>query len=346
MRAVVCRQFGVDAAVQVENLPVPTLDDDGVRIGVCACGASFANLLVLAGTHQNKPELPFTPGTEVSGVVLACGPGVSLFKPGDRVTAGIRRGGFAEQIVSPQRTVFAIPAGMDHDSAVSFPVIYGTAYGALKWRARLAPGETVLVHGAAGGSGMGAIEVAKCLGARVIASVSSEAKAAACRRHGADDVVNHREQPLREAVLALTRGRGVDVVFDPVGGEAFAESLRCIAPEGRLISIGFASGSIPQVPANIVLVKNFDVIGIYWGHYMGWGRLPSLPGEEDRVRGAMAEMFGWWAQGRLRPETYAAYPLDEFRAALAALSAREVIGRVVLNPLTEAQMAQQPGIFV
>jgi NADPH2:quinone reductase len=204
---------------------------------------------------------------------------------------------------------------MDHDSAVSFPVIYGTAYGALKWRARLAAGETVLVHGAAGGSGMGAIEVARCLGARVIASVSSEAKAAACRRHGADEVINHREQPLRGG--ALTRGRGVDVVFDPVGGEAFAESLRCIAPRGRLISIGFASGHVRRCPPTSCWSRISMSSAFIGGHYMGWGAgWRRCRAKKIRVRAAMAEMIGWWPRGACAPRP-AAYRLDDFRAALA-----------------------------
>ncbi|HQN14232.1 MAG TPA: NADPH:quinone oxidoreductase family protein [Quisquiliibacterium sp.] len=335
MRSVVCRAFGDPAAVRVETLPDPVAAGDGVCIAVCSAGLSFANLLALQGQHQNRAELPFTPGTDVSGVVIGCGPEVTRFRPGDRVAAAVRRGGFTERIVVPQRTVFALPDSVDHDSAVQFPVMYGTAYAGLKWRARLAPGETVLVHGAAGGSGMAAIEVAKCLGARVVATAGSDEKADACRRHGADFVINHRRESFRPAVLALTDGRGADVVFDPVGGETFTESTRCIAPDGRLLVIGFASGTLPELPANLALVKNFDLIGLYWGHYLGWGRQPGHPGDEARVRAAMAEMFGWHALGRLSPDIHGRYALDDFQAALGVLAAREVIGRVVLNPLAE-----------
>jgi len=335
MRAVVCRAFGDPAAVRVETLPDPVAVGDGVRIAVCTSGLSFANLLALQGQHQNRAELPFTPGTDVSGVVIQCGPDVTLFRPGDRVAAAVRRGGFTEQIVVPQRTVFALPDAVDHDSAVQFPVMYGTAYAGLKWRARLAADETVLIHGAAGGSGMAVIEVARCLGGRVVATASTDEKADACRRHGAELVINHRRESFREAVLSFTGGRGADVVFDPVGGDMFTESTRCIAPDGRLLVIGFASGTIPQVSANIPLVKNFDVIGLYWGHYLGWGRLPSHPRDDARVRAAMAEMFAWHAQGRLHADIHGRYALDDYAAALAALSAREVVGRVVLNPLTE-----------
>ncbi len=340
MRAVLCRERGNDAAVRVEEVPDPVPGEGEVRIGVCAAGVAFANLLVLAGTHQNRPALPFSPGTEVSGVVLSCGPGATRFAPGQRVMAAVRHGGYAEQVVAPERTVFAVPDAVSHEAAVQFPTLYGTAYGALAWRARLQPGETVLVHGAAGGSGLAALGVAKCLGARVIATASTEDKAQACRRHGADVVVNHRAVSFREVVLAETGGRGADVVFDPVGGAVFDESLRCTAPDGRLLVIGFAGGQVPTVPANLVLVKNVDVIGLYWGQYLGWGRQASLPGDEARVRAAMAELLGWCAQGSLRPETRQVFALEAFRDALAMIQAREVIGRVALCPRREDEVRQ------
>ncbi|NDG38231.1 MAG: NADPH:quinone oxidoreductase family protein [Betaproteobacteria bacterium] len=338
MRAVVCREFGDPASVRVENLPEPVADGERVRIAVCASGLSFANLLALQGRHQNRAELPFTPGTDVSGVVVECGPDVTRFRPGDRVAAALRRDGFAEQVVVPQRTVWVLPDTIDHDAAVQFPVMYGTAYAALAWRARVQPGETVLVHGAAGGSGMAAVQVARCLGARVVAIVGSADKAQACSKLGADLVVNHRETSFRDAVLAFTDGRGADVVFDPVGGDTFMESTRCIAPDGRLVVVGFAGGTIAQLATNIALVKNFDVIGLYWGQYLNWGRVPSHPHDETRVREAMNTMFGWHAQGRLQPWLHARHRLDDFAAALAALAAREAVGRVVLNPFTEANI--------
>jgi len=332
IRAVVCREFGVRDAIRVESLPDPVPGDDDVRIAVHAAGLSFANLLALEGRHQNRAALPFTPGTDVAGTVIDCGRAVSRFRPGDRVAAGLRRGGFAEQVVVPQRTVFALPDAVGWDDAVQFPVMYGTAYAGLAWRARLAPGETVLVHGAAGGSGMAAVEVAKALGARVIATAGGPEKVDAVRRLGADLVVDHRECAFREVVLEATGGRGADVVFDPVGGEVFAESMRCIAPDGRLVVVGFASGAIPDVPANLPLVKNFDLIGLYWGHYMGWGRVASPATDEARVRAAMDTMFGWHREGRLRPVTHARFRLDDFAAALDAQASRRSIGRIVLHP--------------
>lgn len=331
MRAVVCRAFDDPSATQVEELAPPALGPQSVRIRVRAAGVSFANLLVLTGRHQNRAEPPFTPGTEIAGIVLEVGAGVTRFKPGDRVVAGLRNGGFAEEAVAPERTVYALPDGVSFVQAVHFPTIYATAYAGLKWRAHMTPGETLLVHGAAGGSGLAAIEIGKRLGARVIAVAGSDAKLQAARRYGADVLIDHRDGGIAERVLAATGRRGADVVFDPVGGEAFKESMKCVAPDGRLIPMGFASGEVPTVPANIALVKNVTVIGLYWGYYVGWGRIAPPEGMEARVRGAFAEMLGWCAEGRLDPETWKTFALTEFRKALDAISSREVIGRVALE---------------
>lgn len=331
MRAVVCRAFDDPSATQVEELVPSALGPQSVRIRVRAAGVSFANLLVLTGRHQNRAEPPFTPGTEIAGIVLEVGAGVTRFKPGDRVVAGLRNGGFAEEAVAPERTVYALPDGVSFVQAVHFPTIYATAYAGLKWRAHMTPGETLLVHGAAGGSGLAAIEIGKRLGARVIAVAGSDAKLQAARRHGADVLIDHRDGGIAERVLAATDRRGADVVFDPVGGEAFKESMKCVAPDGRLIPMGFASGEIPTVPANIALVKNVTVIGLYWGYYVGWGRIAPPAGMEARVRGAFAEMLGWCAEGRLDPETWKTFALGDFRKALDAISSREVIGRVALE---------------
>lgn len=325
------QQLGLDHT-RIGDIAYPALTQDGVRIRVRSSGVSFANLLAIEGTHQNRRAPPFTPGTEIAGVVAECGPSVTLFKPGDRVVAGVRHGGFAEEAVAPEHNVFALPASVSFDAAVHFPTIYATAYGALNWRAQLRPDETLLVHGAAGGSGLAAIEIGKRLGARVIASASTDAKLQVAAEHGADLLVNYRQGGFRDAVLAATDGRGADVIFDPVGGSTFDESLRCIAPDGRLIPMGFAGGTIPTVPANIILVKNITIIGIYWGYYMGWARqLPPIETRE-KVRAAFGELLGWAAAGALRPLTHKAYDLDDFKEALAALSTQSVMGRNVLHP--------------
>jgi NADPH2:quinone reductase len=331
MKAVVCRQYGL-AHAQIEDGPSPALAPGEVRIAVKAAGVSFANLLVIDGKHQNRADPPFTPGTEIAGIVLECASDVVRFRPGDRVVAGIRKGGFAQEAIAPCETVFALPDAVDFAAGSHFPTLYATAYAALKWRAALQPGETLLVHGAAGGSGLAAIEIGKVLGARVIATAGSAAKVAATLAHGADLAIHHRERNFREEVLAATEGRGADVIFDPVGGTVFQESLRCIASEGRLLPIGFAGGDIPQIPANLLLVKNVSVLGVYWGYYMGWARQAPPASLEPRRRAAFSEMLGWAAAGRLRPHTHRSYALADFREALAALSAREVIGRNVLVP--------------
>ncbi len=331
MKAVVCRALGIEHAA-LEDVAPPPLTADGVRIRVASAGVSFANLLVIEGKHQNRRDPPFTPGTEVAGTVVECGPDVRVVKAGDRVVAGTRSGGFADEVVAPESNVFRLPDQVGFDAAVHFPTIYGAAFGALAWRASLGAGETLLVHGAAGGSGLAAIEIGVQLGARVVAVAATDAKIAAVREHGAHEVIDTRAGGFRDAVLALTDGRGADVIFDPVGGGVFDESLRCIAPEGRLIPMGFASGSIPSVPANLILVKNVTVIGIYWGYYMGWARHRPPPSVPPKVRAAFDQLLTWTVEGRLRPRTWRAYRLAAFRDALAAISGRDVIGRVVLNP--------------
>lgn len=332
MRAVVCHGFDRPEQTTVDVVPVPPMIDGGIRIEVRSSGVSFANLLVLKGKHQNRAEPPFTPGTEVAGTVVEVADGVTRFALGDRVVAGLQTGGFARQVVVPARTVFALPDGVDFDSAVHFSTIYATAYASLVWRAPVQRGETLLVHGAAGASGLAAVEIGKALGARVIATAGSEEKLAVARAHGADLAINYRDGGFREQVLEATRGCGADVIFDPVGGATFDESLRCVAPDGRLIPMGFASGEIPSIPANILLVKNVTVVGLYWGYYMGWARVLPPAGVEDDVRRAFEQMFTWFGEGKLRPVTDSTFGLDDFAAALERVSARKVIGKVVLRP--------------
>lgn len=332
MKAVVCRQYGSPELATLEEVPAPMLTEAGVRIRVHACSASFASLLVMEGKHQNRAPLPLVAGTEVAGIVMETGPEVTRFKPGDRVIAGVQSGGYAQQVVAPQQTVFHLPADVPFEIGAQFPTIYGTAYGALTWRAQVASGETVVVHGAAGGSGLAAVEVAKALGATVIATVGSEEKRLAVSEQGADHVINYRTKDWRVSVLELTGGRGSDVIYDPVGGAIFEESLRSIAPDGRLITMGFASGTIPSVPANIVLVKNISIIGVYWGYYFGWGRQPATPSIDARLRQAYEQLFAWTQQGKIRPRVHAVLPLADFKSALRMIADREAIGRVIMQP--------------
>lgn len=323
MRAVLCKEWGAPETLVVEEVPEPAAGVGEVCIAVAACGVNFADTLLIAGEYQDKPAFPFSPGLEVAGTVLDCGEGVQNLAPGDRVMAALDHGGFAEQAAARADDVFRLPDDMDFDAAAGFAIVYGTAYGALDWRARLAAGETLLVLGAAGGVGLTAVEVGKAMGARVIAAAGGDEKLALARAHGADEAIDYRAEDLRVRVKELTDGRGCDVIYDPVGGAAFDASLRCVAWEGRIVVIGFASGRVPQVPANLLLVKNCAAIGFYWGSYRRK--------DPARLRAAFETLFEWYGEGRLTPHVSQRFPLDEAPAALAALKGRTATGKIVLT---------------
>ena len=333
MRAVLCREYGPYQNITVEDVapPMALLSPGEVLIDIAAAGIGFANVLSIAGTHQNAPPPPFIPGTEAAGVIRDTAGDVMRLRPGQRVAVSLPHGAFAGQAVVQADNVFAIPDNLDFAAATNFPTIYATAYGALVWQARMQPGETLLVHGAAGGSGLAAIDVGKALGATVIATAGDSEKLAAAKRLGADYLINYREGEFRQQVLDLTGGRGADVIFDPVGGGVFEQSLRCIAPEGRIFPIGFAGGTIPQIPANILLVKNISVHGIYWGYYGGWAKQPRTPEIIARLHGAMETMFKWQDAGRLHPLVHGAYDLADCVEALDVITQRRAIGKVVLR---------------
>jgi NADPH:quinone reductase len=323
MRALLCRSLGDIAALEVAEVASPALGPGQVRIAVRASGVNFPDILMVEGKYQVKPELPFIPGLELAGVVLECAPGVSHVRPGERVVAFARRGGaHAEEVVVPGGIVTPILGTMDFVTAAAFPVAYGTAHFALQHRGRLAAGETLLVLGAAGGVGLAAVEVGKLMGARVIAAAGSPEKLAIVREHGADFAIDYRVENLRDRVMELTGGRGVDVVFDPVGGAAFEQSIRVIGWEGRILVVGFASGDIPRVATNMILVKNFSVTGVVFGEH-SW-RFP----DDTRVR--LGQLLGDFAAGRLRPRIWKTFPLEQARAALSEMAARRVVGKMVL----------------
>ncbi len=323
MRAILCRNWCTPADLAVEDIPPPDLTDGGVRIAVRAAGVNFADTLIIAGKYQVKPPLPFSPGFEIAGEVLECGPGVSRIKPGDRVMAVIQYGGFAEQVVAPETEVHVLPGTVDDQIGAGFPVAYGTSHLGLKHRARLQAGETLLVHGAAGGVGLTAVEIGKRLGAVVIATAGGAEKLQIAANAGADHLIDSRAEDVRERVKALTDGRGADVVYDPVGGPLFDASLRCTAPGGRILLVGFASGEIPQIPANILMVKNIDAIGYYWGAYRAFA--PEI------MKSSFAELLTWLGEGSLKPHVSRTYPLTQATAALLALRARRTTGKVVLT---------------
>lgn len=324
MRAVVCREWGGPEKLGVEDVPSPDLRDGAVRIKVHAAGVNFADLLLIAGQYQEKPAFPFTPGAEAAGVVIEVGAGVTSVKIGDRVMALTGLGAFAEEAVVDAQRVLPIAGDMEFSTAAAFPVAYGTSHGALEWRARLQSGEWLLVTGAAGGVGLTAVEIGKAMGARVIACAGSAEKLAIAQQHGADHLVDYSKEDVRERVKAITGGHGADVIYDPVGGDAFDASLRSIAWGGRIIIIGFAAGRVSQIPANIVLVKNIDVIGLYWGSYQA--HKPEL------LRGSFAQLFRWFQEGKLRPHVSHRLPLDQAAEALSLLQQRRSTGKVVMIP--------------
>ena len=340
MRALVCEAYGPIESLKVMDMPKPVAGPGEVLVKVGAAGVSFAAMLGIQGKHQNKPPLPFVPGNEISGEVVALGEGVENLEVGQRIATGGSRGGFAEYCVTTAANAVPIPDTMPYAEATNFPTLYPTAYGALKWKADLRPGEVLLVHGAGGGSGLTGIEVGKAMGATVIASAGGADKLAAAKSVGADHLIDYRTEDLRTKVLELTDGRGADVIYDPVGGDAFAASMRCVAPEGRIIPMGFASGVIPQIPANILLVKNVTVIGFYYGYYNDWGgKTAPTPKEADAlakrralVMDAQDELMRWFTEGKLKAMVAGTFDLADYVKAFKLIEERTVVGKAVLVP--------------
>jgi NADPH2:quinone reductase len=335
MKALLCEKFGQYRDLRYCEIDPPQLDAGQVRFAVHYATAGFGQTVVIAGKYQRKPPLPFVPGTEAAGVVLEVAPDVTRFRPGDRVTASLDWGGYAEQAVASASTTWHVPDGVPLETAASVPLTYGTAYAALHWRARLRPGETVLVYGAAGGVGLPAVEVARLAGAQVIAVAGSPERAHVAKEHGAHHVIVHRDgagdDSLASQVFAATGGRKVDVVFDSVGGKFFDAALRCIRPEGRILLIGFASNDIPQIPANILLVKNAEVIGFWFGLYLGWGPVDERELYQERLRGLMDTLFAHVGAGELKPTSSVIYPLPRLADAFDEVLARRAVGRALVR---------------
>ena len=323
------------------SAPVPGPRD--VLIQIQAAGVSFATSLVVQGKYQRKPPLPFTPGTEVAGIVIATGAQAQRFKIGDRVCAVLDWGGLAEVAVAQEVNVFAIPDGLSFARAIAFTNSYATSAAALTWPHLLnvQAGQTLLVHGASGGVGIAAVEIGKILGATVIATAGSATKLKLARSHGADHCINYREQEFRDEVLALTDGRGVDAVYDPVGGDVFMQSLRCMAPEARIMPVGFAGGDIQQIPANLLLVKNLVVCGLNMGLYYGWSPNDMRYVYEDRMRANMEKLFHWFVEGRINPVVDITYPLTRVHQAMDDVLTRRAIGRVAVVLDDEARRLGQ-----
>ncbi|MGE5516017.1 MAG: NADPH:quinone oxidoreductase family protein [Bacteroidota bacterium] len=321
MRAIVCPAFG--AALELRDVASPPLSPGQVRIQVAAAGVNFADTLFIAGKYQEKVAPPLVPGMELAGTVVELGADVVGLAVGDRVMAAVTGGAFAEQAVAEQTDVIRLPDALDFVTAAGFPVAYGTSHLGLKAKAGLKSGEVLVVHGAAGGVGLTAVEVGVALGATVIATAGGPDKVRVALDHGAHHGIDYKTEDIRERVKELTGGRGADVIYDPVGGDVFDASLRAVAPDGRILVIGFASGAVPQIPANILLVKNVTVIGYWWGAYRKLN--PAL------VRESLAECVQWWADGRLHPHVSQTLPLEQAADALALLKSRAATGKVVLT---------------
>ncbi|MDP2228728.1 MAG: NADPH:quinone oxidoreductase family protein [Moraxellaceae bacterium] len=322
MKAVLCKQHGLPETLVVEDVPALVPGPKQVVISVQACGVNFPDTLIIQNLYQFKPALPFSPGGELAGVIKSVGEGIKHLQPGMPVLAFTGWGGFAEEVLADSKQVIPLPPGLDPKIAAAFMMTYGTSYHGLKDRAQLQPGETLLVLGAAGGVGLAAIELGKKMGARVIAAASTAEKLAICREHGADDLINYESEDLKERVKALTDGKGVDVIYDPVGGKYAEPALRSIAWKGRYLVVGFAAGDIPKIPLNLALLKGCAIMGVFWGDF--------AVREPQTNMGNGMQLFQWLMSGELRPHVSATYPLAEAALALRALMERRVTGKVVL----------------
>ncbi len=318
MRAYRVTSFDTPPALEALERPRPAPGQIGVRIH--ACGLNFADLLMMQGKYQDTPALPFTLGMEVSGIVDALGDGVDAFAPGMRVAVYGGQGGLAEYGCFDATRAVALPDTMTHEAAAAFQIAYGTSHLALAHRAQLKPGETLLVLGAAGGVGLTAVEIGHAMGARVIACARGAAKLEAARAAGADHLIDSETDDIRTICKELG---GVDVVYDPVGGDQFKAAFRACRPEARILTIGFASGEVPQIPANHLLVKNLTVMGLYWGGYLTFA--PEI------LTGSLATLLKWAAEGRIDPKAHHTYPLDRAAEALELLRARKSTGKVVVT---------------
>ena len=323
MRALLCKEFGPVPGLQVAEVPDPVAGDGQVLVRVEAAGLNYPDGLMVQGKYQVRPPLPFVPGMELAGVVDAVGKGVDAFAPGDPVMATTGTGAFAERCAVPVEQVLPRPASLPADVAAAALLTYGTTLHALEDRARLRPGETLLVLGAAGGVGIAAVQLGKAMGARVIAAASSDAKLQVCKANGADETINYASEDLRTRIKAITQGRGVDVVYDPVGGPYSEPALRDMAWNGRYLVVGFAAGEIPKIPLNLALLKGCSIVGVFWGAF--------TRNEAERNRRNNDELMQLYLQGKVTPHIHATYPLERAAEALNEVLNKRVSGKVVLT---------------
>ena len=322
MRAILCKELGPANTLVIDDIPSPEPGKGQVKVRVKAAGLNFPDTLIIEGKYQIKPELPFSPGGEMAGEVLAVGEGVQRFKPGQRVMGLTGYGAFAEEILVPENQLIPVPDGMNDHTAAAFSMVYGTSYHALKQRANIQPGETLLVLGASGGVGLAAVELGKAMGATVIACASSEEKLAVAKEAGADDLINYAEEDLKDA-LKQRYPKGVDVIYDPVGDKFTEAAIRNMAWNGRFLIVGFAAGDIPKIPANLALLKGCSIVGVFWGAF-------TQKEPQTNIQNIM-ELMQLFNQGKINPRISQVFPFEDYEQALAALTSRTAKGKVVLD---------------
>ncbi|MCU1721859.1 NADPH:quinone oxidoreductase family protein [Pseudomonas sp. 5P_5.1_Bac1] len=323
MKAVLCKAHGPARDLVLEDVASPTPKKNEILLDVHAASVNFPDTLIIEGKYQFQPPLPFSPGGEAAGVVAAAGENAGAFKVGDRVMALTGWGSFAEQVAVPAYNVMPIPEGMDFATASAFGMTYGTSMHALRQRGQLQAGETLLVLGASGGVGLAAVEIGKAMGARVIAAASSAEKLEIAKAAGADELIDYSQSSLKDEIKRLTGGKGVDVIYDPVGGDLFDQAVRGLAWNGRLLVVGFASGRIPELPVNLVLLKGAAVLGVFWGSFAQ--RQPA-----DNAAN-FQQLFAWFAEGKLKPLVSKTYPLAEAGLAIEQLAGRKAVGKLVVK---------------
>lgn len=323
MKAIVCEKYGSPSSLLFKEVQLPEVGSKQVKIKVKACSVNFPDTLIIQGLYQFKPELPFTPGSDIAGVILEVGSGVKHLKPGDEVFGFTMTGGFAEEAIVEAKTIFPKPPQMSFEVAASFLLAYGTSYHALVDRAQVKADEMLVVLGASGGVGLAAIEIGKQLGARVIACASTTEKLELCRSHGADAVINYTSEDLKTRIKELTNGKGADVIYDPVGGEYTEPALRGIAWEGRFLVVGFAAGNIPKIPLNLPLLKGCQIVGVFWGSF-------AMKNPSKNMQNSL-QLMQWYAEKKVNPHIHALYPLEDTSKALQEMMDRKVKGKVVVK---------------
>ena len=323
MKAIVCNEWCKPENLKVSEIKNPTLDDNSVRVEIYASGVNFPDVLIVQGKYQYKPPFPFSPGSEVAGIISEIGKNVKSLKVGDRIMAVTGHGAFAEEICVPEDKITLVPESMDFITAASMSLTYGTSSYALFQRANIKENDVVLIHGATGGVGITAIEISKAVGAKVIATASTDEKLKIAKEYGADYCINYSQNEFKDKVKEYTDGKGANIIYDPVGGDVFNQSLRCIAWNGLILVIGFASGTIASAPTNLPLLKNCSIVGVFWG---AWRER-----EPNGHNINMEKILKWWKEKKVKPKVSKVFNLEDTKYALQALINREVIGKAVIK---------------